>query len=67
MPEVLSAEAVDDLGTLLDVAFDEGTSAWHLGADGCWTRRSTGPDGEPLVDLQAWLIQQARKRKPTPT
>jgi polyphosphate kinase len=60
---VLAQEAVEELGQLLDVAFDEGTAAWHLGPDGDWTRRVTDPDGEPLIDLQAWLVAHSRRRK----
>jgi polyphosphate kinase len=60
---LVSAEAVEELGRLLDVAFDPGTSAWHLGPEGTWTRRAHGPEGEPLCDLQAWLIQHSRRRK----
>ncbi len=62
---VVSVEAIDELGRLLDAGFDPCTSAWHLGSDGTWTRRTTGPDGEPLSDLQAWLIQHSRRRKTT--
>ncbi len=60
---VHAPEAVDDLGRLLDIAFDESTSAWHLRPDGEWQRRSTDSDGEPLCDLQSWLIQHSRRRK----
>jgi polyphosphate kinase len=60
---VLNSEAIDDLGRLLDVAFDEGTSAWHLGPDGEWARRSAGDDGDALCDLQSWLVANSRRRK----
>jgi polyphosphate kinase len=60
---VVDPEGVEEVGRLLDVAFDEGTSAWHLGPDGEWTRRSTGPEGDHLCDLQAWLVHHSRRRK----
>ncbi len=56
-------DAVDEVGRLLDVAFDEGTACWNLDSEGEWHRRSVGPDGEPLIDLQEWLINGTRKSK----
>ena len=49
---------------LLDVCFDESTSAWHLNSEGVWNRRVVGERGEPLLDVQDWLIQKARRRRP---
>ncbi|MFC6236520.1 RNA degradosome polyphosphate kinase [Longivirga aurantiaca] len=57
-----SPKHVAGLGTLLDLAFDEGTSTWHLGPDGTWTRVSTGLDGAPLVDVQSALIARQSRR-----
>ncbi len=54
---------LEQVGRLLDVCFDEGTAAWHLGSEGVWNRRALGDRGEPLLDLQDWLIQQARRRR----
>ena len=34
-----SAESVEEIGKILDVAFDEGTAAWELDPDGVWNRR----------------------------
>ncbi len=39
-------------------------AAWELEADGHWTRRNHGPDGEPLVDLQHELIEMHKTRRP---
>ncbi|MFT4009898.1 MAG: RNA degradosome polyphosphate kinase [Nocardioidaceae bacterium] len=59
---------IDGVGGLLDLAFDDSVSAWHLDADGTWHRKHRGPDGESLVDLQEALIEQTgRKRTPVPT
>jgi polyphosphate kinase len=54
-----SAESVEEIGKILDVAFDPGTAAWELDADGVWHRRSDS-DGEPLLDLQSWLVSTSR-------
>jgi polyphosphate kinase len=57
-----SPKHVAGLSTLLELAFDEGTSTWHLRADGRWDRVATGPDGTRLVDVQAALIARRHVR-----
>lgn len=52
---------VTELVEYLDESVDDGTSSWHLGEDGVWTRHHLGPDG-PLVDLQEVLIHRQRRR-----
>jgi polyphosphate kinase len=51
------------LGELLDLGFDDATSSWHLLPDGEWLRVDHSPDGEPLTDLQALLIQRKRSAR----
>jgi polyphosphate kinase len=59
---------VDEVGRVLDLAFDDGTASWHLGSDGLWTRHHLDADGDPLIDLQETLIATAGKRRtPTPS
>jgi polyphosphate kinase len=53
-----------ELAELLELSMDPATASWHLGPDGIWTRHSTGPDGEPLRDLQAYLIATRPRRRP---
>jgi polyphosphate kinase len=53
---IRSPQHVEELARLLDLGFDPGTSSWHLGPDGEWVRHAYGGDGEPLLDLQAYLI-----------
>jgi polyphosphate kinase len=57
---------IAELGNLLDRAFDEHTSAWHLRSDGSWRRVNLGPDGERLADLQELLIARVRRIGRTP-
>ncbi|RCV49299.1 RNA degradosome polyphosphate kinase [Marinitenerispora sediminis] len=38
---------------LMDLAMSDGTSSWHLGPDGTWTRRTHTQAGTPLLDLQS--------------
>ena len=52
----------ESLSSLIDFAFDEGTSSWHLGSDGSWTRVGRGPDGAPLADVQETLIARRARR-----
>jgi polyphosphate kinase len=52
-----------ELAELLQLSMDPGTSSWHLGPDGTWTRHNVGPDGEPLRDLQAHLITTRPRRR----
>jgi polyphosphate kinase len=58
-----SADSVEEVHRILDVAFDANTAAWHLDSDGVWTRRHVDEDGRPLLDLHDWLIHHARRRR----
>jgi polyphosphate kinase len=54
---------VAELGALLAKAMDDGTSSWHLGADGSWTRHHRDTDGRPLVDLQSWVAEHRNRMR----
>ncbi len=54
---------VDDVGRLLDLAFDEGTASWWLSPSGEWVRHHLADDGTPLRDLQETLVAQKRRRR----
>jgi polyphosphate kinase len=58
-------EHIAELNDLLDLGFDDGTASWHLHPDGEWERVAHGPDGEPLLDLQAYLIAMHQRRRAT--
>jgi polyphosphate kinase len=60
---VTSPGQVTDLTELFDVAMSDGTSSWHLGPDGEWTRRSVGDDGTPLVDMQETTMASIVRRR----
>jgi polyphosphate kinase len=59
---VTDADQQSELQSLIDVAMDENTSSWWLGADGTWVRHHLDSDGKPLLDLQQYLIQTRRVR-----
>ncbi len=54
---------MDLLIDLFTLAMDPGTSSWHLGPDGEWTRRSLGEGGKPLIDLQDRTMAMVQRRR----
>jgi len=60
---VVAPAHVKELVDLFDLAMAEGTSSWHLGAEGVWTRHSTDADGAPLVDLQEQTMARVQRRR----
>ena len=61
--EVPSRSHVDELGALLDQAFDDGTASWWLGPGGEWRRHAQTDAGEALTDMQSALIAAHRRRR----
>ncbi|HLN77876.1 MAG TPA: RNA degradosome polyphosphate kinase, partial [Nocardioidaceae bacterium] len=53
---------VAEVGRLLDLSFDDGTSSWWLLPSGEWERHAFDAEGAPLRDLQETLIQTKRRR-----
>ncbi|MBO0819485.1 MAG: RNA degradosome polyphosphate kinase [Nocardiopsaceae bacterium] len=49
------------LRALVARGMDDGTSSWHLGADGGWRRHSRDADGQPLRDVQESLIRDTSR------
>jgi polyphosphate kinase len=60
--ELPSAAEVSQVGSLLDLAYDDRTSAWELDASGAWAR-TTSPAGEPMRDLQETLVARHSRRR----
>ena len=54
---------VDEVGRLLDLAFDDGTASWWLTPSGEWERHHLDGDGVPLRDMQETLIALNRRRR----
>jgi polyphosphate kinase len=61
--ELPGQDQIDEVGRLLDLAFDDGTSSWWLEPSGEWVRHHLAKDGTPLRDLQADLIATKRRRR----
>ena len=53
---------VAEVGRVLDLAFDDGTSSWWLLPSGEWERHAFDAEGAPLRDMQETLIQTKRRR-----
>jgi polyphosphate kinase len=51
------------LGDVLDLGFADDTSSWRLQPDGSWDRMTHDDDGEPLRDLQDYLIRRKREQR----
>ncbi|GAA5230571.1 RNA degradosome polyphosphate kinase [Arthrobacter cryoconiti] len=47
---------IADINDLLERYLDSETSSWHLDNDGQWTRHHQDSDGNPLGDVQSWLL-----------
>jgi polyphosphate kinase len=45
-----------ELRSLIDLAMDETTASWWLAGDGSWTRHHLDASGQPLRDLQQYLL-----------
>ena len=54
---------IKELESLFDLAMSDGTSTWHLGSDGEWTRHAVGPDGRRLIDLQDRTMANVQRRR----
>ena len=52
----------DEMRGLINMAMDDGTSSWWLAGDGTWTRHHLDEAGQPLLDLQEYLIATRNTR-----
>ncbi|AEG43176.1 RNA degradosome polyphosphate kinase [Isoptericola variabilis] len=53
---------IAELLELMELSMSDETATWHLQPDGSWVRHNVGPDGEPLRDLQEYLVRRHRRR-----
>ena len=47
---------------LIDMAMDDTTASWWLDSDGSWTRHHLDESGQPLGDIQEYLIRTRQGR-----
>ncbi|MFY9331191.1 MAG: RNA degradosome polyphosphate kinase [Candidatus Nanopelagicales bacterium] len=55
-------EHIAEVDALINLGFESNTAAWLLQTDGTWLRRTHNADGEPLRDIQEFLISVRRTR-----
>jgi len=60
---VVAPAHVKELVDLFDLAMSDGTSSWHLEAEGEWVRHHVSDDGKPLIDLQERTMTQVQRRR----
>ncbi|MBQ9918651.1 MAG: RNA degradosome polyphosphate kinase [Microbacterium sp.] len=60
---VVDPKQVQELSDLFDLAMDDGTSSWHLGPEGEWTRHSVDADGAALIDLQEHTMARVQRKR----
>lgn len=60
---VTAPNQLAELSALFDLAMSEETSAWHLGADGEWSRHSLDAEGRPLADMQDRTMTNVQRRR----
>ncbi len=63
LASITNPSHVTEISALFDMAFDAQTASWWLDADGVWTPRTTDEQGEPLVDMQDYLITTKSRRR----
>lgn len=62
---VVDPKQLQDLSDLFDLAMDDGTSSWHLGPEGEWTRHSVDAEGVALIDLQEHTMSRVQRKRRT--
>ena len=54
---------ITEITNLFDVAFDKGTASWKLQPDGTWIAYTFDDEGQPLMDMQDYLINAKSRRR----
>jgi polyphosphate kinase len=63
LASITNPSHITEISELFDIAFDDGTAAWLLDADDGWTPRTLDAAGEPLLDMQEFLISAKSRRR----
>ncbi|MDU5161325.1 MAG: RNA degradosome polyphosphate kinase, partial [Winkia neuii] len=59
---ITDPDMIEHLAGLVELEASEKVSSWHLQADGTWKRHIEDKEGQPLLDIQTYLMEQANKR-----
>jgi polyphosphate kinase len=63
LASITNPSHVAEISDLFEMAFDEGTASWWLDGDGSWTAKTVNDQGEPLLDMQDYLITTKSRRR----
>ncbi|GAA4781920.1 RNA degradosome polyphosphate kinase [Microbacterium gilvum] len=65
---VVKPAHIAELGAFFDLAMDDSSATWHLGAEGVWTRHHVDAEGRALADVQdRTMATIQRRRRPRAT
>ncbi|WP_026529365.1 RNA degradosome polyphosphate kinase [Haematomicrobium sanguinis] len=56
-----NTEDIEHLISLMDRYVSDGTSSWALDQEGEWTRHAVDAEGNPLSDVQSWLLASRQR------
>jgi len=60
---LVQPDQINEVSRLFELAFDIGTSSWHLRSDGSWDRLTIGSDGQRLREYQETLISREKRHE----
>ena len=63
--QLSNKEDIAEVNSLLTRYLDPGTASWHLDNEGEWKRHHQDTEGNPLLDVQSWLL--ANRSRPRST
>ena len=63
LASITNPNHIAEIGDLFDLAFDDRTASWMLDSEGRWSPRTTNADGDPLMDMQDYLINVKSRRR----
>ena len=61
--KIVQQDQIEELRNILNLGMSNEIASWHLGADGIWIRKSLGPNGGKLADLQDQMMFHALSKK----
>jgi polyphosphate kinase len=54
---------IAEISEQFEIAFDKGTASWKLQPDGTWIPFMVDDQGQPLLDMQEYLINATSRRR----
>jgi polyphosphate kinase len=54
---------IRELLSLFELAMDDSSASWHLGADGKWSRHQYAENGQALVDMQDKIMKDVYAKR----